>query len=111
MRFPFPRAFASVAIAGVLLASTVGHALADVRNFSLMNNTGALVANLYVSPTDTVDWGDDILGKDVLANGESVAITFGRFDAGKCLYDVKIILKDGTEAKIIGVDLCTIELV
>ena len=41
-----------------------------------MNKTGLTIVELYVSPTSDDSWGDDILGQDVLKDGEDVDITF-----------------------------------
>ncbi len=109
---PFIKRFAtSLVLAGALAVSAVIPALADNRNFTLVNSTGTSLVNLFVSPTDTVDWGVDILGKDTLGPDETWDITFGRFEAGKCMYDVKVITKDGAEGKLIGIDLCTVTTV
>lgn len=34
------------------------------------------IHRLYVSPHDQNEWGEDILGRDTLGDGESVHITF-----------------------------------
>ena len=101
----------SLVLAGALAVAAVLPASADNRNFTLINSTGTSLVNLFVSPTDTIDWGVDILGKDTLGPDEQWDITFGRFEAGKCLYDVKVVTKDGAEGKLIGIDLCTVTTV
>lgn len=45
-------------------------------DFTLVNKTGYDISEIYVSPTKMKDWGEDIMGRDVLLNGESVDITF-----------------------------------
>ncbi len=44
-------------------------------DFELVNNTGYLLSGLYLSPTGTDSWGENIL-EDDLDSGESVAISF-----------------------------------
>ncbi|MBC7911522.1 MAG: hypothetical protein H7Y30_13525 [Pyrinomonadaceae bacterium] len=46
------------------------------QDFTLRNETGVIIDQLFVSPSDKDEWGEDILGKDTLPNGESVEIVF-----------------------------------
>ncbi len=46
------------------------------QDFTLVNASGVEIHNLYISPHSANDWGEDVLGKDTLANGESTEITF-----------------------------------
>ena len=97
----------------MLVAVTATSALADRRNFTVVNNSQIVFAHLYIAATDSESWEEDILGKDVLAPGESWDITFSKYDgeAGKCLYDVKVIGKSGEEGKLLKVDLCAVTTV
>lgn len=45
-------------------------------DFLLVNKTGYDISEIYVSPTKIKDWGEDIMGRDILASGESVEISF-----------------------------------
>jgi hypothetical protein len=109
------RALAALAIAGALLASTVGNAFADNRNFTFINaaTDGTIVAKLFVSTSDTADWEEDTLGKDVLNPGEQWDLSFSKWDgdAGKCLYDLKVVTSTGGEAVLYKADLCTLTTV
>lgn len=49
---------------------------AGAQDFTLVNNTGVDIAAVYVSPSNSNDWQEDVLGVDYLYNGESVAIAF-----------------------------------
>src|SRR6185436_11050352 len=53
--------------------STAASTAAD-QDFTLVNDTGVVIDKLYVSPHDSDDWEEDILGKDTLASGESLDI-------------------------------------
>lgn len=46
------------------------------QDFTLHNKTGVVIDKLFVSPSDKDDWQEDILGKDQLADGESLEIKF-----------------------------------
>ena len=110
MQFRLSPALASLALAGVLVATTAGQALADRRDFTFQNRAtdGTVIAKLFVSASDTSDWEEDTLGKDVLNPGESWDISFSKYDgdAGKCLYDIKAVTAAGGEAFLYKVDLC-----
>ena len=106
----FARALASLAVAGALVATTVSSALADNRDFTFVNaaTDGTVVAKLFVSASDTAEWEEDTLGKDVLNPGDQWQITFSKYDAGKCLYDIKVVTVTGAEAFLYKADLCTL---
>ena len=53
-------------------------AFAGDQDFTAVNKTGVEIHKLYVSPHSSDDWGEDILGKDTLDDGESVDIKFHR---------------------------------
>jgi hypothetical protein len=111
MRTRIARIFASLAAVGVLGAVMAVPALADPRDFTLANNTSFVVANLYVAPSDSDDWGTDILGRDVLNPTETASVTFGRFDGVTCMYDVKVVGQEGQLGVLSKVDLCTYDRV
>jgi hypothetical protein len=48
------------------------------QDFTLVNQTGVEIHRVYISPHDSNDWEEDILGRDTLANGDSVDIKFNR---------------------------------
>lgn len=101
------RALAALVLAASLLISSVTQALADPRDFMFTNGTSSQIKNLYVSSSAIESWEEDILGRDVLAAGEQWTITFGKYDAGNCLYDIKAVYADGSPDDIVrGVDLC-----
>ena len=89
-----------------LVAFSTSAALADPRDFTLVNSTGTDIHQVYVSPSNLTDWGDDILGQDILPAGASVTIKFARFTAGDCLYDIKVITVEGNEGTLGQVNLC-----
>lgn len=60
------------------------------QDFSLVNKTGYELSKVYVSPTKSDDWDEDILGRDTLANGESVDIHFHRSNK-TCQWDLKVV--------------------
>jgi hypothetical protein len=69
-----------VAVAGTALVAASAAPLGD-QDFTLVNKTGVEIHALHVAPHSSDEWGEDILGKDTLANGESLGITFGKHAA------------------------------
>lgn len=86
----------------MLLALAASFFTAPVRaegtdnDFTLVNKTGYTLDSIYVSPNDTKEWGDDIMGKDVVKDGEEVKITFHP-KADASIYDLKVVYDDKTE--------------
>jgi hypothetical protein len=59
------------------------------QDFTLLNETGVIIDKVYISPHDSDDWEEDVLGKDTLPSGESVDITFHRAEKSP-LWDLRI---------------------
>ena len=74
-------------------------------DFTLQNRTGLVIMELYVSPDETDDWEEDVLGRDVLKHNESVDIAFSRSEKS-CDWDLKIKDEDGDEVEWDSLDLC-----
>ena len=64
------------------------------QDFMLHNETGVEIHNLYVSPHGEDEWGEDILGRDTLASGQSVEITFSPKEKA-ANWDLKVTDQDG----------------
>src|SRR5687767_10265148 len=59
-----------------VLAAGAGSMSAGDLDFTLVNDTGLTINEFYVSPSNNDEWGEDVLGRDVLAHGERLDITF-----------------------------------
>lgn len=92
-----------------IFALSAQQALADPRDFTLINESGVTLTHVYVSPSDVTSWEEDVLGADVLPPGGSVDIVFPARDStvGKCVYDIKVIARDGREGFLYNIDLCS----
>ena len=75
-------------------------------DFTLANKTGLTIDYVYVSPTNSDEWGDDVMGRDVLKHGDSVDIVFSRSEKS-CMWDLKVKDEDGDEVEWTNLDLCT----
>lgn len=50
------------------------------QDFTIYNRTGVDISELYVAPSGSSDWGDDILEGAVIKNGGDMEITFDPSD-------------------------------
>ncbi len=58
-------------------------------DFDLVNKTGYDIESIFVSPTTEKAWGEDIMGKDLLKDGETVEISFDPGETDK-LWDIYV---------------------
>ena len=79
-------------------------AFAEDLVFNLSNASSLNLQELYVSASDADAWGEDILGRDVLASGEAgdVTISDGR---DVCSYDMRFVMDNGNTIEG-AADLC-----
>ena len=77
------------------------------QDFTLVNATGYRIDEVYVAPTKSDDWEDDVLGRDVLGNGEEVEILFSPKES-VCHYDIRIVWDDKSDADWRDFNLCEV---
>ena len=77
----------------------------EAQDFTIHNKTGLIISELHVEANGADSWGKDILGVDVLGDGDSTKIDFEGYGE-TC--DFGILLKDdkGNEYELETVDLC-----
>jgi hypothetical protein len=97
-----------LAVAGLLISSVAS--AAGKQDFKLVNKTGYVIDQVYVSPSKANDWEDDVLGQDQLADGQSVDITFHRAET-TCNWDLKVVYDDDETAVWSKLNLCEIQKV
>jgi hypothetical protein len=91
-----------------IFVTATAFARAGKQDFLLHNKTGVEIHSLYVSPHSTNDWEEDILGKDTLADGDSLKITFE--DREKHVHwDLKVTDKDGNSLEWEDLNLVEID--
>src|SRR5215471_3600126 len=92
-----PKAIGLVTAFGCLALFAILAPLAAAQgkqDFTLYNRTGQAITEMYVSPASQDEWGEDILGIDVLANGESTTIHFSPKERA-AKWDIKLVDEDG----------------
>lgn len=95
---------AALSALSLLLALSLP-ALAADQDFTLVNDTGVSIDELYISPVAAADWQEDVLGVDVLEDGEEVQVSFSR-DEEACAWDLMVKDPEGTEVIWKNLDLC-----
>ncbi|HEX8640649.1 MAG TPA: hypothetical protein VF704_05780 [Allosphingosinicella sp.] len=94
------------AIAAALAVSALATAAyAAQQDFTVINSSGHDVLTLNVSPSSEESWGPDILGVDILADGDSAEVTFDR-DEEECMWDIRVTYDDGDTGDWRGINLC-----
>ena len=104
--FSKSRVAVALGVLAIFLAATA-FARTGKQDFLLHNETGVEVHNLHVSPHSTDDWEEDVLGRDTLADGDSVKITFEDRDK-HVHWDLKVTDKDGNSLEWFDLNLIEI---
>ena len=94
--------------AAVLLS--VSTAYAAQQDFTLQNKTGYQIDEVYVSQSSSRNWGNDVMGRDALADGNTVDISFNAPE-NACHWDMRVKYNDGDEATWNNLNLCNISKV
>ena len=93
----------------ILAAATValfaGQAMADDVQFKLTNESDYTIDQMYASPADKDEWGEDILGQDKLEGGNFVTVTVTN-GTEACVFDIKVVDEDKQEHELNGIDIC-----
>ena len=93
----------TLAIATVTI--NLGSAIAGRQDFVVRNETGTDIVRLYVSTSNTNDWEEDVLGRDVLEAGTYTKINFSNSTQG-CYHDLKAVFRDGDVLERRDLNLC-----
>jgi len=73
----------------------------------VVNQTGETVWRLYGSRSTTNSWEEDILGPNVLPNGQSIRINFDD-GTGSCIFDFRFELRSGRVLEDYGINVCQV---
>ncbi len=87
----------------LLLVLFSSSAWAGAQDFVLVNRTGYDIYVLNVSPSNAKEWQEDLLGSQILANGEALQVNF---NVGKQQYwDIQVKFQDGSGLYWMHLDL------
>ena len=85
---------AALAVVCALTATLAGPSFAGDQDFTLHNQTGKTVQELYLSPHSENEWEEDVLSDEILENGEELEIKFDRKENAES-WDMKVVFSDG----------------
>ncbi len=71
----FKKLITAVAALGIVLAVAPLSQADSAMDFTLVNDTGYQINEVYISPSASDEWGENILN-DVLVNGNYATVTF-----------------------------------
>jgi hypothetical protein len=89
----------------VVVAGSVAVLARGDQDFVLVNKTGLIIEELYISPANDNEWGEDVLGVDVLKNGQQVTIKFSHKET-ECVWDLKIVDEEKDDVVWEDINLC-----
>lgn len=95
------------ALAVPAIALTAPAAIAGKDDFHIVNETNAVIQELYLSDSRRDSWDNDILGRDILRSGQSVQVEFGDMSSNACLYDIRAVFADGEVVEDYRINVCT----
>jgi hypothetical protein len=75
------------------------------HQLAVTNSGGSVVSAIYVASAGSLDFSDDLLGKQVASAGKTVHVTV-KDPKGGCMFDLQFLLADGTAVTRKAVDLC-----
>ena len=97
----------TIVLGSILLLAGTNTAWALNRHVHIHNNTSMTMEKFYASNVGTTDYEEDILGKDVIASGDSWDINIDD-GTGYCKYDFLAVFDDGTRATKDNVNVCKV---
>jgi hypothetical protein len=94
------------ALAALALLAGALPAVAQDIEFTLINNSSQSLHYFYTAPSNTSDWGDDLLGdKGTLEAGYEANVLIGD-GSDQCLYDFRFETAEGGLLEVFEVDIC-----
>lgn len=75
----------------------------------ITNKTGYTIMYMYISPGKSKSWEEDVLGKDVLRNGNTQRVTLNGYSSP--IFDIRLKDEDGDTYTFWNVDVSTRDVV
>lgn len=97
--------FKRIVLIGSLVFFASAHTAMAAKGDSkviVVNKSSWSIHEMYFSPTDETEWGDDQLGSQTINTGESFTLSGVPCDK----WDIKVVDEDGDECVIESVGLC-----
>lgn len=104
--------FAFILSAGMVLSlASCNSNESSPNDFSIVNNLGSALSEVYVSESANNDWGENLLGTTSFENGKQLDISFTGAPTSTSVFDIAVITQAGTEYQFKSVDLNTANIV
>lgn len=84
---------AKILLSALLLLFVAKLSLAADYYVDITNNTGYTIYFIYVSPSKTDSWEEDVLGDGVLLNSDSIRINLNGYSSP--IFDIRLVDEDG----------------
>jgi hypothetical protein len=83
---------------------------AQVLEFDIINHTGVDLYGIYVGPSESDEWGDDILPNEIFSNDSQVTVEIPDDFGDTCSFDILVSINEDEESTITfsNADLCKI---
>ena len=79
---------------------------AQALTYDVINNTGVDLVDVFVTPAETQNWGNDILPGALFTNGSTISVTIPADYGTTCMFDMKITDAVGGHITFTGIDAC-----
>jgi len=74
-------------------------------SFRMNNRSNQTIMELYVSSSQVSNWGQDLLGANVLPPGQTFIV---RLPNGQCVNDIRIVLEGGRAIDRMQINTCNL---
>lgn len=92
-------------IVALFFICSIGLLAQGKQDFTIVNKTGVIIDQLHITQNDSDEWGEDILGQDVLDLEQECDITFNSKE-DVCMWDFRVTDSDGNALEWEKIDLC-----
>ena len=96
------RTFFLATLAAATLAGAASSAFAGTE-FTVHNESGRDIVELFVSPDIDSHWGHDMLDGHVLPAGAHAEV---EMNSNHCVFDILVAVRGGQTQELYGIDLC-----
>ncbi len=94
-------------LAALFLSLTTASAFAGAQDFLLVNRTGYDIYAVHLSPSGKKEWEEDVLGAQILANGEALEVKFHQ--RTERYWDMQVKFKDRSGLYWLRLDLMNVK--
>ncbi|WP_404473518.1 hypothetical protein LG301_03600 [Vreelandella venusta] len=98
-----------VLFAALLMVCSSSLVMAADYYVDITNRTGYTLYYMYVSPADSQSWEEDVLGNDVLVDGDTQRVTITGYSSP--IFDIRVVDEDNDSYTFWEVDVSTQDVV